>query len=152
LLAHAEGWQWTPDLIWFDNLRSYGTPNYYVQKLFGNHKGTHVLSITDGTEKLNGQNGLYGSAVLDKGAKEVIVKLVNASGNPLTTNLQLADAKGLSSNGTLIELRSDDMQAVNSLDKQNWVSPTEKSISVKGRNLALTLPAHSFSVVKVKMK
>ncbi|HKZ38561.1 MAG TPA: alpha-L-arabinofuranosidase C-terminal domain-containing protein, partial [Chryseolinea sp.] len=29
LFAHAEGWQWTPDLIWFDNLRSYGTPNYY---------------------------------------------------------------------------------------------------------------------------
>ena len=36
LFAHAEGWQWTPDLIWFDNLRSYGTPNYYVQKLFAN--------------------------------------------------------------------------------------------------------------------
>ena len=32
LFAHAEGWQWTPDMIWVDNLRSYGTPNYYVQK------------------------------------------------------------------------------------------------------------------------
>ena len=31
LLAHVDAWQWTPDLIWFDNLRSYGTPNYYVQ-------------------------------------------------------------------------------------------------------------------------
>src|SRR5690606_29797501 len=30
LMAHTDGWQWTPDLIWFDNLRSYGTPNYYV--------------------------------------------------------------------------------------------------------------------------
>src|ERR1035441_4932646 len=29
LFAHIDGWQWKPDLIWTDNLRSYGTPNYY---------------------------------------------------------------------------------------------------------------------------
>ena len=34
LFAHIEGWQWTPNLIWLDNLRSYATPDYYVQKLF----------------------------------------------------------------------------------------------------------------------
>ena len=29
-------WQWTPDLIWFDNSRSYATPNYYVSTaIFG---------------------------------------------------------------------------------------------------------------------
>ena len=33
LMAHTEGWQWTPDLIWFNNLTSYGTPNYYVQPI-----------------------------------------------------------------------------------------------------------------------
>ena len=46
LFAHAEGWQWTPDLIWFNNLESYGTPNYYVQKLFSNNKGTDLISVT----------------------------------------------------------------------------------------------------------
>src|SRR5665647_3500847 len=29
LFAHVDGWQWTPDLIWVNNLQSYGTPNYY---------------------------------------------------------------------------------------------------------------------------
>ena len=43
LFAHADGWQWTPDLIWFDNLDYDGTPNYYVQKLFSNNKGTNVV-------------------------------------------------------------------------------------------------------------
>ena len=28
LFAHLDGWQWTPDLIWVDNLRVFGTPNY----------------------------------------------------------------------------------------------------------------------------
>jgi alpha-N-arabinofuranosidase len=34
LFAHVDAWQWTPDLIWFNNLKSFGTANYYVQKLF----------------------------------------------------------------------------------------------------------------------
>ncbi len=34
---------WKPDMIWFDNYRVYGTPNYYVQKLFMNHQGDTLL-------------------------------------------------------------------------------------------------------------
>src|SRR5688572_11963185 len=79
LFAHAEGWQWTPDLIWFDNLRSYGTPNYYVQKLFANNKGTTILPITAGNEVISGQKGLFASAVWDKNSKELIVKIVNTT-------------------------------------------------------------------------
>ena len=30
LFAHVDAWQWTPNLIWFDSLRSYGTPSYYA--------------------------------------------------------------------------------------------------------------------------
>ncbi len=40
LFGHVEAWQWTPNMIWFDNLRSYGTPNYYVQKMFSVNRGT----------------------------------------------------------------------------------------------------------------
>lgn len=39
LFGHEEGWQWRPNLIWADNLRSYGTPNYYVQQLFSRNRG-----------------------------------------------------------------------------------------------------------------
>src|SRR5579863_8741057 len=33
LLAHVDAWQWKPDAIWFDNLRSFGTTDYYVQRV-----------------------------------------------------------------------------------------------------------------------
>lgn len=36
---------WQPDLIWFDNHRVYGTPNYYVQKLFMLHQGDTLLDL-----------------------------------------------------------------------------------------------------------
>ena len=65
LFAHEEGWQWTPDMIWFNNLESFGTPNYYVQKLFANNKGTDLLSITKDGKAVTGQNDLFASAVKD---------------------------------------------------------------------------------------
>jgi len=45
LLAHADAWQWTPNLIWFDNLRVVRTPNYYVQQLFSLNRGDVVLPV-----------------------------------------------------------------------------------------------------------
>ena len=150
LFAHAEGWQWTPDLIWFDNLRSYGTPNYYVQKLFANNKGTHALSILSGTEKMNGKNGLYASAVWDKNTKEIIVKVVNASDKAQTTDIQLSTGKKVSSNGGLLLLKSENLDGVNSLDNPTQISPQEQPIKLKGKNATIALPAHSMSVVKIK--
>lgn len=150
LFAHAEGWQWTPDLIWFDNLRSYGTPNYYVQKLFANNKGTHALSILSGTEKVNGKNGLYASAVWDKNTQEIIVKVVNASDKAQTTDLQLTTGKKVSSNGALQVLKSENLHGVNSLDNPTQISPQEQPIKVKSKNASISLPAHSVSVVKIK--
>ncbi len=150
LFAHAENWQWTPDLIWFDNLRSYGTPNYYVQKLFANHKGTHVLPILLGKDKVNGQTGLYASAVWDKNAKEIIVKVVNTSDKVQSSNLQLSGAKKLASNASMLVLKSENLDGVNSLDNPTQISPAEQSIPVKSKNIKVSLPAHSMSVVRVK--
>jgi Alpha-L-arabinofuranosidase len=45
LFAHIDGWQWTPNLIWTDNLRVQPTPNYYVQKLFSVNRGDVVLPV-----------------------------------------------------------------------------------------------------------
>ena len=54
LFAHIDGWQWRPDMIWFDNLRSVCTSSYYVQQLFSTNRGTHVLPIkvTGNSEKI----------------------------------------------------------------------------------------------------
>jgi alpha-N-arabinofuranosidase len=46
LFAHVEAWQWTPDLIWTDNLRACGTPSYYVQQLFTRNRGDVVLPVS----------------------------------------------------------------------------------------------------------
>ncbi|MCA9260543.1 MAG: family 43 glycosylhydrolase, partial [Planctomycetales bacterium] len=44
LLAHVDGWQWRPDLVWYDNLNVYLTPNYHVQRLFSVNRGDHTVA------------------------------------------------------------------------------------------------------------
>lgn len=34
MLANVDYVNWKPDMLWFDNHRIYGSPDYYVQKLF----------------------------------------------------------------------------------------------------------------------
>jgi len=43
LFANLNYKKWNPDLINFDNGKSYGTPSYYVQQLFSENRGDTVL-------------------------------------------------------------------------------------------------------------
>jgi len=152
LFAHVDAWQWTPDLIWFNNLTSYGTPNYYVQKLFSNNRGTQLLPISSGNEPVKGQSGLYASAVLDGNTNEIIVKMVNSTENDQTVNITFNGAGKLDSEAVLTVLKSDELQAVNSIDHPKAISPTDSSQPVKGNKMNISLPAYSLSVIKVKQK
>lgn len=151
LFAHAEGWQWTPDLIWFDNLKAYGTPNYYVQKLFSNYKGTHTLSVKSGNENVTGQNLLYSSAVWDNNSKEVIVKIVNGSDKPVVSEVQLQGGKKYNDKATLTTLKSE-LTSMNTLEDPSRIKPEESSASLKGKSLSVNIAPYSLTVVRVKTK
>jgi alpha-N-arabinofuranosidase len=150
LFAHVEGWQWTPDLIWFDNLRAYGTPNYYVQKLFSNNKGTDVLSVLHNSKPVTGQDELYASAAWDKNAKDIILKIVNVSGKEQPVEIALEGIRRLASSGTMAILQSDRKDAVNSLDHPGNIHPVEKTIDVKGKKVLLSVSPLSLTVLKLK--
>jgi alpha-N-arabinofuranosidase len=151
LFAHAEGWQWTPDLIWFDNLNSYGTANYYVQKLYSTNKGTHVLATTNNGAALTGQNGLYASSVLDKKTNEIIVKLVNASDKEQTAKVQVDGVAKLDSKGKMSVLKSNNKQSENSFKNPLEIAPVDGQVKVKGRAVEAILAPNSFSVIRVKV-
>ncbi|HTE18844.1 MAG TPA: alpha-L-arabinofuranosidase C-terminal domain-containing protein, partial [Armatimonadota bacterium] len=44
LLVNVRDRKWNPDAIAFDTMRSYGTPSYYVQQLFAQHRPDVVLN------------------------------------------------------------------------------------------------------------
>mgnify|MGYP001288854980 FL=1 len=150
LMAHAEAWQWTPDMIWFNNLEAYGSANYQVQKLFATNRGTDLLTITKDGKTVIGQNDLFASAVKDLNSKEVIVKLVNAAANSQDINIDLKGGK-LTSKGTVTTLTSAHLDDVNSFENPNKISPKESEIKWKGNQVQMSLPAHSVTVLKIKL-
>ena len=149
LFAHIDAWQWTPDLIWFDNLRAYGTPNYYVQKLFSNHKGTQVIPITLNNEAVAGQDSLYASACWDKKSNELIIKLINASSKKKLPEISVEGVKKLNQSGSEIVLQSNNLSTTNSLDNPVFLSPKEEKIVVKGKVIKPELLPYSFTVIRV---
>ncbi|WP_276379179.1 alpha-L-arabinofuranosidase C-terminal domain-containing protein [Flavobacterium sp. H4147] len=151
LLAHEEGWQWTPDMIWFNNLQSFGTPNYYVQKLFSNHKGTDLLSITKDGKAITGQNDLFASAVKDVNTKELILKIVNTSASSQNASIDFKGAK-LDSKGTAVTLKGDGLNDENSFVAPTKISPKESQFKVNGSKVQYDFAPYSVTVLKIKMK
>jgi alpha-N-arabinofuranosidase len=149
LFGHVDGWQWTPNMIWFDNLRSYATPNYYAHKLFSVNRGTNILPVLlDGSPK-NGRDNIFASASKDDRAGEVILKLVNTSASPREVRITLAGAKQVKKSGKAYVLASADLKAENSLTEPLKISPAEQTIEVASGDFAFTLAPNSLTVLRV---
>ena len=155
LFAHVEGWQWRPDMIWFDNLNSVRTVSYYVQQLFATHKGTNVLSLTMNKKPVTGaegQNGLFASAVCDKNKNEIIVKVANTSDKkqPLSLIFNGLKKKEVLSGARCIKLSSADMDKDNTIENPLAIIPQETSLDVDGHTLNVDLEPATFAVYILK--
>lgn len=156
LFAHTEGWQWRPDMIWFDNFRSMPTASYYVQQLYSLNKGEQTVplkmdgKVVAGNE---GQNGLFASAVKENTTGDLIVKVANTGDTPQDLDM---DFKGLKKNQgynsvVVTTLHNDNPDAENTLDNQDIVKPVEKTLSLSNpSDWTTTLPAKTFAVYRFK--
>lgn len=150
LFAHTDGWQWAPDLIWANNLTSYGSPNYQVQKMFSLNKGTHVVPLLQNNKALAGSDSLYATACLDKNTGELVLKLVNVSANTVAKEVIAEGVKKLAPLAKQIVLASAP-DKVNSFTEPQAVAPVENTVPVKNKKISLQLQPYSFTVIRVKM-
>ncbi|KAI9432507.1 glycoside hydrolase 97-domain-containing protein [Russula earlei] len=151
LFAHIDGWQWAPDLIWFDNLHSYGTPNYYVQQLFSVNKGTAVVPILSGSDVIAGQDSLYATACMDEHTHELIIKLVNTAGKEVVKEIALEGVKQLAAQGVVTVLSNEQLSTYHSFASPQVIAPKQEAIPIRGKKVEVKLPAYSLSVIRVKM-
>ena len=157
LFAHIDGWQWRPDMIWYDNTRMFKSVSYYVQQMYAMNKGTNVLQLTmDGKPVAgqDGQDGLFASSVYDKATGEIIVKVVNTSKQPQTVQLNLQGIKGDRTAEILTLSHNGSMDDENTLDQPEKITPKAGSAKVEaGKKAAVLndeLPAMAFRLYKIK--
>ena len=152
LFAHVDAWQWTPDLIWFNNLTSYGTTNYYVQKLFSINKGTNVLSMLQDNKPLTGQKGLFASAAADNRTNEIILKIVNTSDKIQNNSIDLKTSKKILPKARLTVLKNESLDGMNTIENPAAIKPVSREITLKGKKVELSVAPYSFSVIRIKMQ
>jgi alpha-L-arabinofuranosidase len=157
LFAHVEGWQWRPDMIWFDNLRSVRTCSYYVQQLYSLHRGTHTLSLTMNRLPISGQtgqDGLFASAVWDAAQQSYILKVVNTSDEPQPFTLQLKGVKqeALQSEVETITLQASNPDEENTVEEPNRIVPQAGKASLTEGQLSTTIAPNTFTVYTIRRK
>jgi alpha-N-arabinofuranosidase len=150
LLAHVDAWQWSPNLIWFDNLRSFGTPSYHVQQMFGSNRGTRILPLTREASATKGADGLFASAAIDAAAREVIVKLVNTTERPRAVRLDLPGVT-LAGTGRALVLTGAPT-AENSLDAPTAVAPVERRLDAVATGFEQRLEPSSLTVLRLALR
>ena len=157
LFAHKEGWQWRPDMIWFDNLSRYLSSSYYVQKMYAHNKGTNMISVTSNGAPLTGQDGLYASGAYDKDKNAYMVKIVNLSDKPQEVNV---DLNKLPKKSVIAGVEIETMTPADQSPECDTPSIETKSLPVtqdsKAKNRTyvqpVVLPAKSFSIVSFTLK
>lgn len=151
LLAHVDAWQWRPDLIWFDNLNVMGSPNYYVQKMFSTHRGTHVVPALSNGKPLTGKDSLYVSSTIDRKNGKLYVKIVNSSRSAKPARFTLEEFNPAREAG-IETLRSDDPFSYNSMANPKLIFPSARTLIVEGRRFSITVEPLSANVLVFQAK
>lgn len=142
LLAKEKHTNWNPDLIYFTNTEIKPTPNYQVQKLFGQHCGAEylggTLSVNDRNE---GVNKRIASSFVRSENGDLIVKLVNILPTTVTTHVALPEAGPVNPQATKIVLSGE--------PEAREASPVTSAMQV-GEEFDVELPAYSFTVIRIK--
>ncbi len=139
--------QWSPDMIWFDGKSCYGSPSYYVQKMYGNGVGDYTLAV--GTEyKEAWKEKLYYSLSYKETTQEIIVKIVNRNAEKRPLKLVPDASWNIIQGDYYAEVLTGPWpEATNSISKPENVATYETKGSMGEE---MILPALSFSVIRIK--
>ena len=168
LTGPGRSMQWESDLLGYDALTSYGSPSYYVEKMFGQDHGDVILPVkaegiptieqTPPTGRRGGAPtprrvpGLYYSATRDTAKGTLYLKVVNVADAPQPVNIAISGATSVAATGEAVVLAADNPQASNSIQDPVKLVPVTTKISGLGAAFTRTLPKFSVTVFKLQTR
>jgi len=155
-LFNRVGWsQWVPDLIWFDGYRVFGTPSYYVQKIFSENRGDMVVrsALLNEEYRVFGYKykHLYHVVTYDEEKKELIIKIVNPWPEDKGVLIDLKGRVELTGEARIVVLTSADQLDENSFEELKVV-PQERVLFGVKYPFEYTCKAFSINVIRLKVK
>ena len=179
LFARVEpgGSQWRTNLIGYNSLASYGSPPYYVQKVFYNGRGDQVIPISSITPqripapaaepappapapgRRGGRGGgpppnpsepIFACASKEDASGDIILKVVNVFDVDQTVTVELVGAKDLKgATGQVMVGHPDD---TNTVDEPFRTVPKDSAIKEVSPSRKHTFPGNSITVLRFKTR
>lgn len=162
----TRAWQWDSDLIGYDALNSYGSPSYYVQKLFNQYLGNKIvpatfenvplqnkpLSKTDSAEgkKPVSAPTLFYSATRNDATGIIYLKIVNASAKKQSIKINLKGATAVEPEATMIVIKGNQPDDTNTIINRENILPVTSTI--KGIKTSFTRTTDPYSVNIIALK
>lgn len=142
LLCKEQHVSWRPDLIYFNNTTVCPSVNYYVQQLFSQNQGDVDLPVEISA------TGLFASCVKETRTGDVILKLVNVTGEKMQSEINLAGVGRLEPVAKKIVLAGDP-KVEDTFANPRAVLPVAMECPV-GKFFTNELPAWSLTVIRMK--
>lgn len=145
--------QWTPDLIGYNALESYGSPGYYAQVMFGASHGDEIPTTDLRTDQHTDQSsyaGFFYSVTRRSQTGELYIKLVNSGSLPLPVSIHLQGAKNVNRIAGVTTLSAKTTAATNSLEHPRNIIPVESRFERAADEFTYTLPPYSIQVLRVQ--
>jgi alpha-N-arabinofuranosidase len=140
--------QWDTDLIGYNAVKSYGSPSYYAQVMFGEHLGNQVLN----TQVTGAGPRFFVSTTRDSGTGAIHLKLVNGSSAPQALRIQLNGVAELDKDAQLTTLRGNTREETNSITDPGRILPAISTIHIAAKNFEHTVPPFSIQVLDIKAR
>jgi alpha-N-arabinofuranosidase len=160
-----KAWQWDSDLIGYNALTSFGSPSYYVQKIFSNYIGNKVVPVTglniptqtrpatkkDSADKKMPQPipAMFYVATKDTKTGKIFLKVVNATGKPQQVDIELNGATKFAPEGTIVVIKGDKPEDTNTIDDPEKIVPVTSPVKGLGKKFTRTFDPYSVSVLQI---
>jgi alpha-L-arabinofuranosidase len=144
LMVNLNAPSWSTNLIGYDALNSYGSPSYYVQKLFSLYHGDVVLP----TQLSGGDGKLYFVTSKMSSNGTIYLKVVNISSEAANVQIKINGVTTIDKQGTATVLTSGSANDMNSLTNPTKVIPVVDQLNSLSPSFFYSFAPNSVTVLQ----
>jgi alpha-N-arabinofuranosidase len=161
-----KAWQWDSDMIGYDALNSYGSPSYYVQKLFSQYLGNKIVPATATNiptqnrplTKKDSADGIrfktvpviFYSATRNDTTGTIYLKIVHTAAKKETVKINLDGIGKVSPEATWVVIKGNKPDDTNTIIAPENIVPVTSIIKGITRSFSRTLDPYSVTIIQLK--
>jgi alpha-L-arabinofuranosidase len=165
-----KAWQWDSDLIGYNALSSFGSPSYYVQKMFSAYLGDVIVPMTAeniptqnrpaAPQRPNSQNAapekpkavptIFYSATKDAKTGAIYLKVVNTLGKVQPVQINLKGVGKVASKATMVVIKGAKPEDTNTITEPVKIVPITSTIKGVAPTFTQKLAPYSVTILSLQ--